>query len=50
MCGKLAGYYPVVGWLRKACSYTMRRSEVENWSDKVGEGTKTRMQVILEQM
>lgn len=26
-CGRLVGHYPIVGWLRVACSYVKRRAE-----------------------
>ena len=35
ICGKLLGHYPVVGWLRLACSYVKRRASGVDWEDRV---------------
>ena len=37
VCGKLVGHYPVVGWLRVACSYIKRHAAGSAWSDDTGE-------------
>ena len=29
-------YYPIVGWLRAACSYIKRRVDGSKWDDQVG--------------
>ena len=36
ICGKLVGHYPVVGWLRVACSYIKRHAGGSAWDDKIG--------------
>jgi hypothetical protein len=37
ICGQLVGHYPVVGWLRVACSYVKRCSTVARWEDNIGD-------------
>ena len=36
ICGKLVGHYPVVGWLRVACSFVKRVAQGSKWADSVG--------------
>ena len=34
-CGQLAGHYPVVGWLRPACSYLKRAANDSEWDEPI---------------
>lgn len=49
-CGRLVGHYPIVGWLRIACSYVKRRAEVVRWEDKVKQETVEMMKDIVERV
>ena len=46
ICGKLIGHYPVVGWLRCACSYIKRNAPGE-WDNDVGEETKLKLKEVF---
>ena len=35
LSGKLVGHYPVVGWLRTACSFVKRMAEGVEWVDRI---------------
>ena len=50
ICGKLIGHYPVVGWLRVACSFIKRHSDGHAWEDDVGDLTRARLSQVLERL
>lgn len=50
ICGKLVGHYPVVGWLRLACSYVKRHSGGKAWNDYVGDKTRERIRAIVQEV
>ena len=50
VCGKLIGHYPVVGWLRVACSFIKRGAEGSGWEDQVGNKTVTMMKEVLQRV
>jgi ribonuclease HI len=48
LCGKLVGHYPIVGWLRLACSYIKRLAEGYMWDDPIGEKAEEIVRELLE--
>ena len=35
VCAKLVGHYPMVRWLRTACSFIKRQTGMDRWEDKI---------------
>ena len=50
VCGKLVGHYPIVGWLRVACSYLKRHAEGRAWTDYVGDHARDVLREIVEEV
>ena len=48
--GKLIGHYPVAGWLRTACSYVKRLTNMIGWDDTVSEGPYSFAKEILDRV
>lgn len=50
VCGKLTAHYPVVGWLRVACSYVKRHSDVQKWDDFINERAQMMITDIVQRV
>ena len=50
VCGKLVGHYPVVGWLRIACSFVKRHSEGSKWNDYIGDRAQFMIEDLVERV
>ena len=50
MCGKLVGHYPVVGWLRVACSFIKRAAGGSRWEDLVGEEALSMLREVVDRV
>ena len=44
VCGQLVSHYPVVGWLRVACSYVKRIACDGAWYDEVPDSAKVKLE------
>ena len=47
VCGKLVGHYPIVGWLRVACSFIKRQTNGGWWEDEIDHEVLCMIQEVL---
>ena len=50
VCGKLVGHYPIVGWLRVACSYLKRHAGGCAWTDYVRDHVHDVLREMVEEV